>query len=328
MKVLVYAVRKDELKAIEKYSKEFNLDVTIADVNFGVDTAEMAEGFDAVIILGNCIANRPALEKIASYGIKVLATRSAGYEKIDLEAAKELGIMVSNVPAYSPNAISEYAVTAALMLARNVKKMIKNSLVHNYSLKGLIGFELRKSTVGIIGTGRIGKEAAKTFKGFGAKVIAYDLYPSEEAKEYLEYVDLETLLKESDVVSLHMPLFDSNYHMINSDTLKLMKNTAVLVNTSRGPLVNSADLLAALKAGEIAGYAMDTYEYEVGLLHVDRSNTPIEDHIFLSLSSMDNVIVSPHYAFYTDEAVANMVEISFRNIANYREFKNLLNPVY
>lgn len=328
MKVLMYAVRPDEMDAIQRYTKEFGIEYDIVKENFGVENAHKAKGYDAVSILGNCLATREALKIVADLGVKVVADRSTGYEKIDLEAAKEYGLQVSNVPGYSPNAISEYAITSALMLARNVKIMMQHSAVNNYSLKGLIGFEIRKSVVGIIGTGRIGREAAKGFKGLGARVIAYDIYPCEEAKEYLEYVSLDELLRTSDVISLHMPLFDSNYHMINAETLKKMKRTAVLVNTSRGGLVDSKAMLEALENKQIAGYAMDVYEKELGIMHCDRSQCHIEDEVFNKLHALDNVIVSPHYAFYTDEAVANMVEIALKNISEFEKTGHVLNKLF
>lgn len=327
MKVLMYAVRPDEKEAIEKYGKEFGLDITTKSENFSKDTAHFSKGYDAISILGNCIADNEALNILKENNVLAIANRSAGYDKIDLDTAHKLGIQVSNVPSYSPNAISEFAVFSAMMLTRNYKLMLDKTKHYDYSLKGLIGFEIRKSTVGIIGTGRIGYEAAKSFKGIGAKVIGYDIYENDKAKEILTYVDLETLLKESDVISLHAPLTNDNKYLINKESLKLVKPTSVIVNTSRGGLVNSRDILEALKNKELAGYAMDVYENEIGIFHIDRSNNPITDEIFLELTKQPNVLVTPHYAFYTTEAVANMVETALFNLKEFRDTGKVVNSL-
>lgn len=327
MKIIAYATRPDEMESMDRYAKELNFELKRVSEQFSKDTAHLAKGFDGVAILGNCSADRQGLEALKDLGITVMASRSAGINNIDVEAAKELGIHVSNVPAYSPNAVSEFAITAALCLARNIPMMLKRTAMHNYSLGGLLGFEMRKSTVGIIGTGRIGLEAAKGFKGLGARVIGYDPYPNDKAEGILTYVSLEELFKTSDIISLHVPLLESNYHLINKETLALMKPNAILVNTSRGGLVDADDVVEALLAGRLKGFAMDVYEQEVGLLHADRSLTLINDPTFLMLSAMENVMISPHSGFYTDEAVANMVEISFRNLHAYLQEGELLNEV-
>ena len=317
MKILAYCVRPDEMESFETFKIKYNHTVDIIKESFSPSTAHLAKGYDAVSILGNCTANREALEIIKNLGIKFLATRSAGINNIDLDAAKEFGINVSNVPAYSPNSVGDFTVAATLALARNFKKAFRRVEGQNFGLDGLIGFELRNKTIGFIGTGRIGQTAMKAFSGFGAKMIGYDLYPSEAAKEFIEYKTLEEVFKEADIISLHCPLTNDNYHLINKDTISLMKDGAIIVNTSRGALMNAEDLLDALTSGKLGGVATDVYEHEVGIFHNNWEHKVINDKTLLALKAMPNVLVTPHYAFYTDEAVSNMVEYSLQNLYDF-----------
>lgn len=317
MKVLAYCVRPDEMSSFEKFSEKYNHEVKILKESFSPATAGLAEGYDAVCILGNCTANREAIEVISKLGIKYLATRSAGFNNIDLEAAKEFGVEVSNVPAYSPNAVGEFAVGVTLCLARNFKQAFKRVDSQDFSLPGLIGFELRNKTVGFIGTGRIGQTAIKAFSGFGCKMIGYDLYPNENAAKYLEYKTLEEVFEQADIISLHCPLTEDNFHLINEENIAKMKEGVILVNTSRGQLMDAKALIEGLKSGKIGGVATDVYEYEYGIFHHNHQNNIIKDETLLALKSFPNVIVTPHYGFYTDEAVANMVEYSLQNLYDF-----------
>ncbi|MBX7356230.1 lactate dehydrogenase [Clostridium chauvoei] len=321
MKILAYCVRPDEMSSFEKFSKEFNHEVKVLKESFSKETAYLAKGYDAVSILGNDDANKEAIEKIASLGVKYLATRSAGVNNIDLEAAKENNIRVSNVPAYSPNSVAEFTVGVTLCLARNLNKAFKRVEAQNFSLNGLIGFELRNKTIGIIGTGRIGQTVIKAFSGFGAKLIGYDLYENENAAKYIEYKSLDEVFKEADIITLHCPLTEDNYHLINKENINKMKDGVVLINTSRGQLMNTEDIIDAIKSGKIAGLATDVYENEYGIFHNDHQNNIIKDETLLTLKSFPNVIVTPHYGFYTDEAVSNMVEYSLENLYDF-ETKN------
>lgn len=327
MKVLAYCVRPDEMSSFEKFSKKYNHDLTIVKESFSPENANLAEGYDAVSILGNCTANRKAIEIIAKLGVKYIATRSAGYNNIDLEAAKENGIRVSNVPAYSPNAVGEFTVGVTLCLARNFKKAFKRVDSQDFSLAGLIGFELRNKTIGFIGTGRIGQTAIQAFSGFGCKMIGYDLYPNDNARKYLEYKSLDEVLEESDIISLHCPLTDDNFHLINNETIAKMKDGVILVNTSRGQLMDAKALIEGLKSGKIGGVATDVYEHEYGIFHNNHQNNIITDEVLLTLKSFPNVIVTPHYGFYTDEAVSNMVEFSLQNLFDFETTKDCKNKL-
>lgn len=319
MKIKAYAARPDELASFKKYGQQFGHQVSLERQSLSPQTAELAEGFEGVAILGNCQANREALEKLASYGIHYLASRSAGINNIDLVAAKELGIKVSNVAAYSPNAVSEFAVMSALALLRNLSQAIHRVGVQNFGLAGLIGSEMRNQTVGVIGTGRIGREAAKAYKGFGAEVIGFDLYESEEAKQYLTYHSLDEVLAKADILSFHCPLTDDNYHMVNRQSIDKMKDGVLIVNTARGGLIDAEAALEAIHSGKIGGMALDVYENEVGIVHHDHTNDRLTDRVYNELRALPNVIITPHFAFYTDEAVANMVEYSLDSLKQFSE---------
>ncbi len=317
MNILAYCVRPDEMESFKKFSGLLDHQVTIIQESFGPHNAVLAKGYDGISILGNCNANAEAIEEIAKVGVKYLATRSAGINNIDLDAAAKWNIKVSNVPAYSPNAVAEFAVTSALCLARNIKQAIHRVEEQNFGLAGLIGFELRKKTIGFIGTGRIGLTAIKAFSGFGAKMIGYDLYPNEEAKKYIDYVTLDELFAEADIISLHCPLTDENHHLISKENINKMKDGTIIINTARGALMDASDINEALKSGKLGGLATDTYEFEVGVFHHDHSNNPVIDPVLQELISLPNVLVTPHYGFYTDEAVANMVEYSLTNLKDF-----------
>lgn len=327
MKIIAYAVRPDELESFNKFSKRFGHDVTLVKESFGPDNAHLAKGFEAVCILGNCRANAEAIEEISKLGVKYLATRSAGVNNIDFDEARKFNIRVSNVPAYSPNAVSEFALTLTLALARNLQKTVKRMSLHNFGLNGLMGFELRNKTVGILGTGRIGLHVMKAFKGFDSNIIGYDIYQNDEAKKYLEYKSFDEFLSEADIITMHCPLTRDNYHIINAESIAKMKDGVVLINTARGGLMDIKAVIAGLKSGKIAGLGMDVYENEVGLLHEDFSDEIIQDDDYARLLEFPNVIVTPHCGFYTDEAVSNMVQYSLQNLKDFEDTNECRNEI-
>lgn len=317
MKVIAYCVRPDELASFAKHSQALNMELTLEREKFSPENAHKAKGYDAVIFLGNCSANREALSIVAEHGVKYLSSRSAGVNNIDLAAASELGLRVANVGRYSPYSVAEFTLTMTLAILRKLHRTIKRVQVQNYSLAGLIGQELRFKTVGIIGTGNIGLTTAKVFSGLCAKILAHDLYENPAADGLVEYCSLTELLNASDIVALHCPYNPENHHLINANTLSQMKPSAYLINTARGELVDTLALLEVLKNGKIAGYAGDVYEKEIGIVHQDHTNDIIPDPMFLGLSNMPNVLFTPHYAFYTDVAVDNMVEYSLQNVHQF-----------
>lgn len=317
MKILAYCVRPDEVESFEKFSEQYGHEVKLIPQSFGPEVAHLAEGYDAVSILGNCKANREALEKIHSYGIKFLASRSAGVNNIDFEAAEEFGIDVANVAAYSPNSVSELTVGITLCLTRKIPFALKRVSLQNFALNGLIGVELRNLTIGVIGTGRIGLQVIKGFSGFGSKIIGYDIYENEKAKEYIDYVSLDELYKTADIITLHSPLTEDNHHMINKESIEKMKDGVFIINAARGGLIDTEALIEGLKSGKVGGAALDTYENEVGTYHNSKMNEILQDDTLAKLRNFPNVVLTPHCGFYTDEAVSNMVETTLINIRDF-----------
>ncbi|MGL5977641.1 MAG: D-isomer specific 2-hydroxyacid dehydrogenase family protein [Erysipelotrichaceae bacterium] len=316
MNVIAFACRPDEKPGFDKFSAELELNVTYVNQSLSVDNVHLCAGFEAVTILGNCDASKPVLEELARLGVKFLASRSAGYNNIDLSAAKALGIRVSNA-TYSPNCVADFAVMLALMVNRKAIDIIKRNAAHDYSLRGLMGYELKNQTVGVIGVGRIGQNVVKNFSGFGCKIIGYDMYENEEMKSYMEYVSLDTLFKTADIITLHAPLMDSNYHIINKDSIALMKQGVKIINTSRGELIHTEDLIDGLKRGDIGGAGLDVLESELGIFHHDCRFTQIDHDNLAILKQLQNVVVTNHIAFYTDQAVMDMVECGLRSLHSF-----------
>lgn len=279
-------------------------------------TAPSAQGAQAVCIFVNDRADRPSLEALRSLGIKHIALRCAGFNGVDLKAAKELGISVTRVPAYSPNAVAEHAV--ALLLALNRKIPRANNRVRdlNFSLNGLVGFDLHGKTAGIFGTGKIGRVTAEILRGFGMKVLAFDIHPSHDwARKFdVEYTDAKTLARESEVISLHTPLTPETYHIIRRETIELMKRGTILINVSRGALIDTRALIEALKRGYLGGVGLDVYEEEEGVFFEDLSGQILHDDDLARLLTFPNVLITAHQAFLTREALAEIARVTSANL--------------
>lgn len=292
------------------------LDWRFLDCRLSRDTAAAASDAVAACIFVNDDADRPSLEKLAALGIRHIALRCAGFNGVDLQAAKELGMRVTRVPAYSPYAVAEHAV--ALLLALNRKIPRANNRVRdlNFSLNGLAGFDLHGKTAGIFGTGKIGRITASILRGFGMRVLAYDPFPSPEwaASAGVEYIDAATLIRESEVISLHTPLTPETRHIIRRETLYLMKPGAFLINVSRGALINTRDLIEALKSGRLGGVALDVYEEEEGVFFEDLSGQILQDDDLARLLTFPNVLITAHQAFLTHEALAEIARVTAANI--------------
>lgn len=315
MKLLVFHVIKDEETAIQRWSGQHNVEVGISRDALSLQTVGQAKGYDGICILQTVPIDSPDVYmKLKQYGIRQIATRSAGYDMIDLKASDQNGLIVTNVPAYSPYAVAELAVTQALNLVRHIPQFSRRIEHHDFRWDGLLSMEMRSMTVGIIGTGHIGAIAARLFKGLGAHVIAFDQYPNEKLKDILDYrPSLGEVLKESDIVSLHTPLFDSTAHMINKNTLRLMKSSAFLINMARGGLVNTDDLIQAIENRAIAGAALDAFEDE-SFINKDLGLEKIDNPQLLKLIESDQIILTPHVGFYTTTAIQNMVESSLNSV--------------
>lgn len=316
IKVTAFASRPDERASFNVFEEKLNLSIKHVSSQLCLDVVQEAEGCEGVTILGNCDCSRPVLEALAKIGVKFVASRSAGYNNIDVEAAKSLGIQVSNAK-YSPNCVADFALMLALMVNRRVLVGLKRNVGHDFSLPGLQGQEMKNMTVGVIGTGRIGQTVIKNYSGFGCKIIGYDVYENEDIKKYMTYVDLDYLLKNADIITLHTPLFESTYHIINKENIAKMKKGVKIINTARGELIDTEALIEGLKSHHIAGAGLDVLESEQGIFHSDcRMKGLVNDQIAI-LKSLDNVVLTNHFAFYTDQAVEDMVYCGLHSLSQF-----------
>jgi len=303
---------------------KYDIDIEYFEPKLGPKTAFMAKGFEAVVAFVNDNINQETIDILYENGVRLIAMRCAGYNNVDFKTAYKK-IHVVRVPAYSPYAVAEHAMALLLTLNRKIHRAYVRTRDFNFSLNGLMGFDLHGKTVGVIGTGKIGQIFVNICKGFGMRVIAYDPYPLKDAG--IEYVKLNELCREADIISLHCPLTKDTFHMINKDMISLMKDGVYIINTSRGALINSEDLLEALKDEKIGGACLDVYEEETELFYEDMSYTVIKDDVLARIISMPNVIVTSHQAFLTKEALYNIAETTLSNCREYFDGKGLTNEV-
>lgn len=309
--------------SFERYADD-EINIRYFENKLNSDTVSIAACCDAVCAFVNDTIDKKVISELEKYGVGAIAMRCAGYNNVDIKAAAGR-ITVMRVPAYSPNAISEHAMAMVLMLNRKLHRAYIRTRDHNFSLDGLTGFDLHGKTVGIIGTGKIGMCFAEICKGFGMRIIGYD--PYENGEFCGEYVSLETLLKESDVISLHCPLTKENKYLINDETIAKMKKGVYIVNTSRGMLINTPDLIEGLKSGKIGAAGLDVYEEEASLFFEDKSEEIIHDDTLSTLISMPNVIVTSHQAFLTREALDGIASTTMKNLRAYFSGEKLENEV-
>lgn len=315
MKIAIYSTKQYDRKFLEKANQQFGYELEFFDFMLSAQTAKTAVGSQAVCIFVNDDGGREVLTELAQLGVKTLALRCAGFNNVDLEAAKALGINVVRVPAYSPEAVAEHAVGLMLSLNRRIHRAYQRTRDANFSLEGLIGFNMHQRTAGIVGTGKIGIATLRILKGFGMKLLAFDPYPNPQALALgAQYVDLQTLYAQSDVISLHCPLTPENHHLLNADAFSQMKDGVMIVNTSRGGLIDSQAAIDALKQQKIGALGMDVYENERDLFFVDKSNDVILDDVFRRLSSCHNVLFTGHQAFLTEEALLSISQTTLSNI--------------
>ena len=294
------------------------LEARFLEFRLTADSVEAAQGAGAVCLFVNDHCDRAILEKLAGCGVRHVALRCAGFNNVDLTAARELSLLVTRVPAYSPHAVDEHALALLLTLNRKTHRAYNRVREHNFSLAGLAGFDLHGKTVGIIGTGKIGRITAEIFRGFGTQVMACDVAPDVAwaAQHNVTYTELSALLARSDIVSLHTPLTLETHHLINTSTLALMKPGAYLVNTSRGKLVETGALISALKSGQLGGVALDVYEEEEGVFFEDLSNTVLADDDLSRLLTFPNVLITSHQAFLIQEALQEIARVTIANLVH------------
>lgn len=319
MKVAVYSTHLFERQYLIEANQEEH-DLILFQESLNVKTTSLAHGCEAVCLFVNDDASGPVLDSLHEQGVRFIALRSAGFNNVDLKHAHEIGIRVANVPGYSPYAVAEHTVAMMLALNRKIISAHNRIMELNFSLDGLVGFDMNHKTVGIIGTGKIGCVVAKIINGFGCRILAFDQQENEKiVKEYnVKYVDLPTLCQESDIITLHVPLLHQTRHMINSSTIKLMRQGVMLINTSRGALVDTKDVISGLKTKRIGSFGMDVYEEEASLFFQDHSDDILQDDVIARLLSFRNVLITGHQAFLTKEALTN---ISQTTIANLKAWK-------
>ena len=311
IKVAFFDAKAYDKPSFELYGGEHGIRFKYLEAKLNEDTVDFAKGCEAVCVFVNDTVNAAVIEKLYEYGVRLIALRSAGYNNVDLQAAFGK-IHVVHVPAYSPYAVAEHAIALLLTSVRRIHKAYNRTREFNFSLNGLTGFDFHGKTAGVVGTGKIGRIFIDICRGFGMNVIAYDLFPAKDSG--IEYVPLDELLERSDIISLHCPLTDETRHMINADAIGKMKKGVVIVNTSRGGLIDAEALLEGIKARKIGAACLDVYEEEADVFFEDRSGHILNDDLLSRLISMPNVIVTSHQAFLTEEALNNIAETTVNNI--------------
>ncbi len=313
MKIYVYDVMEFEKTTLDDMKKEYEDEITLTTDHLTLQTIEHAKGYDAVSVLSYSKLDAAIMAKLNDFGIKHISTRTIGFDHFDVKTARELGIRLYHA-YYNPNNVADFAVMLMLIMLRKAKISICRALVNDFSLDGMMGREMRSMTIGVIGTGKIGSTVIRNLTGFGCRILCYDLYKNAEAEKMAEYTDLETLYRECDIITLHTPLTDDNYHMINEDSMKKMKKGVILINTARGQLIDTAALIKGLEEEHIGGAGIDTVEEEDGIMHVHVGTKIVSKRQIMYLKQFPNVLYTQHYAFYTQEATQTMVRCGVNSL--------------
>jgi D-lactate dehydrogenase len=318
MKILVYSAKKFEAAHLLEANAE-RFDVIMTERSLSMDTVSDASGADCISIFAGDDASAPVLDALHKIHVKFIAIRSAGYDNVDLQKAETLGISVANVPAYSPNAIAEHAIAMMLGLNRHLVLASQQVKQHDFTVDALIGFNMEAKKVGIVGTGKTGRCVAKILHGFGSEILAFDLVKDEELENTLGvvYTSLEELCRASDIITIHTPLNTASRGMICKSLIENMKPGVMIINTARGAIVNTADVIDGLLQKKIGSFGADVYEHEKGIFFFDRRHDFPDDPLLLQLLDMPNVMVTPHQAFATQEALKNIADTTFENIAHF-----------
>jgi D-lactate dehydrogenase len=316
IQTVVFDTKSYDRASLQRATRNGEIEWRFFESRLSVETAAAARGARAACIFVNDRADHASLGALAALGVKHLALRCAGFNMVDLPAAAKLGLSVTRVPAYSPYAVAEHAVALLLALNRKIPRASNRVRDANFSLNGLVGFDLHGKTAGIFGTGKIGRVAAEILRGFGMKVLAFDLFPSPEwAQQHgVEYTEARTLARESEVISLHTPLTPETHHIIRRETLELMKPGTILINVSRGALIDTRALIEALKCGRLGGVGLDVYEEEEGVFFEDLSGQILHDDELARLLTFPNVLITAHQAFLTHEALAEIARVTVANL--------------
>lgn len=318
MRVAVYSTKPYDEEFLSTRSQPTDLELTFLEPRLTVATAALAADHEAVCCFVNDDLGRETLNALADQGVRFIALRSAGFNHVDLETSAELGIKVGRVPAYSPYAVAEHTLGLMLALNRRIYRAYNRVRDGNFSLDGLLGFDVHGKTIGIIGTGKIGTVFARMMRGFHCTMLAHDPYPSDAAREVgVEYVDLDRLVSSSDIIALFAPLTPDTHHLINADRIAAMRDNVMIINCSRGALIDTQAAIEGLKSGKIGALGLDVYEEEEGLFFEDLSNRVITDDVFSRLLTFPNVLITGHQAFFTAEALAHIADTTIGNLVAF-----------
>ncbi len=305
MKFIAFEVKDYEKEHFKKVKPE----IKCIKENLTIDNVELTKGFEGISILGHSLINREMLDLLKAHGVKYISTRTIGFDHIDFDYAKSLGIRVSRA-YYDPHGVADYTVMLMLMCLRHYKQAMFRGNVNDYSLTGLQGKEMRNLTIGVIGTGNIGAQVIENIQGFGCKILGFDTQKNAKLENKITYVSLEELYKQSDIITLHIPLFESTKHLINKQSLQLMKNGIIIINCARGELINTEDIIDAIENRKVGALGLDVIENEKGIYHQDRRSDILENREMAYLRQFPNVVMTQHIAFFTYEAISMMVKTS------------------
>src|SRR5690606_2379642 len=328
MNVLFFSSKNYDQQFFSQTNAHYNFNLSFLEDPLNKNTAVLAKGYEVVCVFVNDVVDNGVLQEWSDHGVRLIALRSAGYNHVDLQAAQALGIKIVRVPAYSPYSVAEHTLALILTLNRKTHRAFNRVREGNFALHGLMGFDLHSKTVGLIGLGKIGLVTAKILKGFGCKVLGYDVQRTTEMDALgIELTDLERLYRDSDIISLHCPLTPETYHIINAASIAKMKKGVMLINTSRGALVDTKAVIEALKQEHIGHLGLDVYEEEADLFFEDLSDIVIQDDVFMRLLSFNNVLITGHQAFFTSNALQSIAEVTLQNIADFKNKLELTNEV-
>ena len=324
IKIAFFDTKDYDKASFESTNEKFGYEISFFDTKLTKDTVKLAEGYDVVCVFVNDVIDKKVIDGLKKIGVKVVALRCAGYNNVDVKAAAGK-LKIVRVPAYSPYAVAEHAIALLLTSVRRIHKAYNRTREFNFSLSGLTGFDFHGKTVGVVGTGKIGRIFIDICKGFGMNIYAYDKFPAKDLD--VKYVSLDELWKKCDIISFHCPLTEENFHMVDAEAIKKMKKGVILVNTSRGALIDSEALLEGIKQRKVGAACLDVYEEEASFFFKDFSGHILEDDTLARLISMPNVIVTSHQAFLTREALANIAETTLTNISDVMEERECANEV-
>lgn len=328
MKVAVFNTKPYDRVFFEKANEKYRHELVFLEPRLTAETASLAHGFPAVCIFVNDLLDAPALEILSRNSTRLIALRCSGFNNVDLVAAKAQGFCVVRVPAYSPHAVAEHTIALLLDVNRKIHRAYSRVREGNFSLEGLLGFDLHGLTAGIVGTGKIGAAVAQILHGFGCRLLAYDIAPNPACQQLgVDYVSIDALLRQSDIITLHCPLTPETRHLIDAAALAKMKTGVVLINTSRGALIDTQAVIDGLKSGKIGHLALDVYEEEADLFFEDLSEQVIQDDVFSRLLTFPNVVITGHQAFFTREALFNIADTTLANITAYEQQQRCDNEV-